>query len=238
MQNKYRRTITLSLLFFNLSLLSNRYISRFANSITSLKSYHRKDAQKELFKLVRIQRPSDIETLYATIHALEIGSTFPIISIHADTLKKSLEHFSETEGIVTKIYELLGSTDTVRFFDGHIYELEKALAIYERNDGEHIEAFSAPLYCYKKRKFRVMDIITNRRFIECKNIDWNYVPADKDWNAVCKLRKQFLNEQALAHIENERTNGKKQFIVASKKAITLGWQAWFKEHSIAYEEDA
>lgn len=237
MQLRYALSLTLYFFVFPFCLHANPYIHRFAQAISTLKAHQQPKAQQELLKMVRIQRPSDVATLYATINALGLGTTYPILNAHAATIKNALETFSEVENIATKIHETLSAIDNPHFMKGHVYELEKALAIHEHNDDEKIESFSAPLHCPQGTYFRILDIITNRRFIECKNINWDHVPVNSGRKIASYLKQQFLDEQKLVAAENERTNDDKRFVVASKQPIPSNWQACFKEHGIEYESD-
>jgi len=106
---------------------------------------------------------------------------------------------------------------------GAMYELEKALALIEHNE--------FPLEFGKHLKFetlsREFDIITSKRLIECKNIDWSKITEERLADMKSKFGKQKKVAKGLDEI----------FEVHSKRPISDSWKQWFRKKGIQFVED-
>ncbi len=104
-----------------------------------------------------------------------------------------------------------------------MYELEKALELIEQNE--------FPLEFGKHLKFettsREFDIITSKRLIECKNIDWSQITGKKLEKMQIVFGKQKKVAQGLGEI----------FEIHSKRSIPDTWKQWFRKKAIHFIED-
>jgi len=117
-----------------------------------------------------------------------------------------------------KIYES-GKLGTAR---GAMYELEKALELIEQNEfilefGKHLKF---------KTTSREFDIITSKRLIECKNVDWSKMAAQELATKKAQFGSQIKIAKGLGKI----------FEVHSKKSIPDVLKQWFRKKSIPFIE--
>ncbi|MGB8367611.1 MAG: hypothetical protein WCD44_04595 [Candidatus Babeliales bacterium] len=120
----------------------------------------------------------------------------------------------------TKGCELKGTLGTAR---GAMYELEKALELMEKKEtilefGKHLKFDSVS---------HEFDIITNKRLIECKNINWATLTEEK----LRKMKSIFGGQKTIAKGLD------KIFEVHSKTSITESWKQWFTKKGIIFVED-
>jgi len=99
---------------------------------------------------------------------------------------------------------------------GALYELEAAAAL-ERM-GETITQFG------KKVSGREFDILTDRRLVECKNIDWSKLSH----KAIDDLRSSLCMKKGIAE------SGGVEFAFYSKNTIPDEWRIWLSKKSINY----
>lgn len=132
-------------------------------------------------------------------------------------------------GIVLKKIE--SSPYNCRSALGYEYEIEKAVHITESDNNEKVVEFGYRLKCPHSGKSREFDLRTNKRLIECKNIEWKKA-------SVKKLKKQFLDQRDLAMHYNKTNNASIMYVVCSKNPIPERWKAWFHDNKIAFEETA
>lgn len=113
---------------------------------------------------------------------------------------------------------------------GPLYELEKALKLEAA--GEKVLEFG------RKVGGRDFDIITAKRWIECKNIDWDRLKLtgeslldDKIQDAIAKAQSTFCQQAELAKKFNAN------FELHSKNKIILKWEDWLVKKKISFYED-
>jgi len=113
----------------------------------------------------------------------------------------------------------VGHLNTAR---GSMYELEKALELIEQNE--------FPLELEKHLTFestsREFDIITSKRLIECKNVDWSKIMSGK----LANMKGQFGSQIKIA-----KGRGK-IFEVHSKRPIPDVLKQWFGKKGILFIE--
>jgi hypothetical protein len=108
-----------------------------------------------------------------------------------------------------------GHLNTAR---GALYELEKALSLQKK--GEPILQFG------EKIGGREFDIITSKKMIECKNINWGRMNAE----AIHNKQSTFMHQKTIAESKN------KIFEVHSKLPISHSWKQWFEKKGIPFFE--
>jgi len=136
-------------------------------------------------------------------------------SIHLQNLEHFLKHYLVTKNIFKSEP---GELNTAR---GAMYELEKAFELIEQNEfplefGKTFESTS-----------REFDIITSKRLIECKNIDWLQIAETR----LEVMKSKFGDQKKIA----ERLG--KTFEVHSKTLISDKWKQWFRKKCIQFVED-
>jgi len=113
-----------------------------------------------------------------------------------------------------------GHLNTAR---GAMYELEKALELIEHKE--------LPSALGKRLVFEStsceFDIITSKRLIECKNINWPQITGERLREMKIKFGKQKKVAKGLGEI----------FEVHSKRSIPDRWKQWFRKKGIRFVED-
>ncbi len=106
---------------------------------------------------------------------------------------------------------------------GAMYELEKAFELIEHGE--------PPLKLGKHLRFesisREFDIITSKRLIECKNINWSTMSPGE----LARKKTQFGMQSKIAKGLGE------VFEVHSKQPIPDSWKQWFIKKGIQFIED-
>ncbi len=160
------------------------------------------------------------------ITSLYIPSAFGIIN--PSVLKQAYKIFSYTPGAKTVFKKIKSSSHDCHSTKGYEYEIKTAVKIKNKKEEKIIE-FGCRLKCPKSRKVREIDIRTDKRFIECKNINW------KKTN-VKKLKKQFCDQRDLTDFYNKINKTNIFYVVCSNNPIPAQWKKWFDRENIAFEE--
>jgi len=112
------------------------------------------------------------------------------------------------------------------------YEIAAALSIEYEQSGETVIAFGKPTdYDTRLAKCFLHNVITNKRWIECKTIDWNSMDSGKQ---IKNLRHQLLRQQTLVAQYNQLQNQSLPYELFCKYPATTTWAEWFTEHTIPY----
>jgi hypothetical protein len=125
------------------------------------------------------------------------------------------------EGVLAKLFNCgkkgngPGKLATAR---GAAYEIEKAYDLMQR--GEKVIEMG------KRCGSREFDIITNTKYIECKNIDWSTIPRTK----ITDMKSTFGQQAQVAKQQG------KIFEIYSKQPISQYWKGWFAEKQIKVVE--
>lgn len=136
-------------------------------------------------------------------------------------LKAAIDSFYATPGFQETLQFILNDNDESKY-KGCLWEIECALNLCER---ESILAFNQHMPDDSGREF---DIITNKHWIECKNIE------PKQWRKKKqKFFKQFIEQRNIV-TEHNQTNTPIKYTLCSKNEIPVKWKAWFDENNISY----
>lgn len=204
---------------------------------TVLFATHKRVPQQQRDLLLTIknrQIPHHQYELHMITAALSRGTQFPLITQAREIIDESINVFAHVPGFATKFKSLITALHNEHFFKGYLYELEKALAIAQAiHTQEYVERFEKILHNpHAKQRCRI-DIATNERLIECKNINWKNAVCRLHPKSTSSLQEQFLTHQYIINaIHTSRT-----YAVSSKKNIPKIWREWFDKYQIAYEED-
>jgi len=152
------------------------------------------------------------------------------------SLNGGLTH--EQEAIITRAEKffftiasfktLIEKTRAAQYPEGFIYEIEKASALVKKQQ-ERVDAFG--LFIQFKRCKKEIDIVTESRFLECKNTSWKLPPDGEK-----QLKQQFKEQCFLTKKYNEEHGTNFIYMVCSKQPIPDTWKTWFKKQCIRYEE--
>jgi len=170
----------------------------------------------EQFTQIRTTQLIEVPIMKDIINALDGAETFPDISNNYKTLIHAIAAFNSIPGFALTLQMLFNKLNTPQA-KGHIFELENGLRIAQQKPTEAITSFNQTIMF--GTIVRSLDIITERRFIECKNICWAKAPANE-------LRKQFMDQKLLAAYVNSL------YEVHSKQKPTKAWLDWFKQNNI------
>ena len=163
------------------------------------------------------------------ITSLYIPSAFG--RINPSLLLRASKYFHNTPGFITVLRKIKSSSHNCHSTQGYEYEIEKAVHITKSNNNEKVSKFDHKIKCPHSKKSREFDLRTNKRLIECKNIEWKKASGKR-------LKKQFLDQRDLATHYNKTNGTNIMYVVCSKNPIPKRWKAWFHDNKIAFEETA
>ncbi len=188
------------------------------------------------------------------IDALEKNDTFPVLTNNKQTVDTAIRLFSNTPGFLPILRHILVTVDAPNDAKGSLYLLERAIDFAPHGEIQALSTEKQVLLPIEMTKIEqakksppeaeqenplirgVVDIVTARVWVKCKNINWNKLPLHvKNLARVTELKEQFLTLQQLADEYNAtHTEDDVTFVVSSKTAIPASWKAWFDDHIIAY----
>ncbi len=177
------------------------------------------NAPSELIEAVGQIRTTEIinpDLLHEAISAISDTETFPEVTDNEKILHASIDHFIFVPGFIITLQKLLTRLNT-HAAKGHLFELSHALHIRKRYPEETITSFNK-LLCAGSIT-RELDLVTPRRVIECKNIDWARGNTQN-------LRAQF-KEQSLIAAFNDIP-----YQIHTKQEPPKAWREWFKQNNI------
>ena len=74
---------------------------------------------------------------------------------------------------------------------------------------------------------REFDIITQNKWVECKNLNWEKIDTVRD---ITRYKTNFQQQKLIAQHHN------KFFELYSKQPIPTSWKEWFKTNNIIFYE--
>lgn len=151
---------------------------------------------------------------------------------HQQLLESSVINFALTPGFSKVLGKLFDQADKCApYFRGTLFELEKALEIQRSGTGERVISFNQLVQANTQRGSlcREFDIITDRRYIECKAINWQILGVHAP-----QLEKQLLDQQAIIRALSILHNQKLALHLCSRELIPDGWRIWLDEKKISY----
>ncbi|MEX0849297.1 MAG: hypothetical protein WD055_03645 [Candidatus Dependentiae bacterium] len=167
------------------------------------------------------QSKSD-DALTETLSSLEKLSAH--LHSYRSMLMLSATLFLNTPGYIETL-RLVTDTHNEIMIKGHAYEIERAISLYEEN--ETIKHFNKILT--DGTLSREIDIQTDEHMVECKNITWHQSSS--------KLKKQFIEQQALVEHYNQVHDCNCIYQVSSKQTIPHKWKIWLIQQNIEIHEE-
>lgn len=152
--------------------------------------------------------------------------TIPRLKHDRLLLRQACNRFYKMPGFPETLQRIVKSNSDCDH-DGRIWEIECALKIQAANCSLAHPECVIEFNQFKSDQAgasREFDIITNKRWIECKNICWNICRNSDKWI------KQFKEQKSIA------SDYSVQYFVFSKKAIPESWQDWFKQQKIKFAD--
>ncbi len=153
---------------------------------------------------------------------------YPLLTAHYTLIQSALDNLIHITGFTGLVRLLLRNLNNNNGFSGLLYELEKGLEIYLEDEEEELVEFQRIIEIPYSNKIREFDIITTKRIIECKNINW----LKKN-----KPKKQFLVQQKVVNLLNKKNKTNLIYQICSKQAIPHNWQQWFTINNIRFSSD-
>lgn len=166
-------------------------------------------------------------------HALSKHHGIKDLQRHESLLAMGIVNFALTPGfniLLSKLFEQ-ANKKCPHHFKGTLYELTKALEIQRSGTGEHVEAFNqiieekTPQQGSLRREF---DIVTNKRLIECKTVNWNTIAH------TYAVRQQLLDQKQIALALQSRNKKDRMFQLCSRELIPWCWRNWLDTNGINY----
>ncbi len=164
--------------------------------------------------------------LFMSLHAMLKQNDDSYLAPLKQPLLNSFESFVHTPGYLKTLHLILSNYEIESIVKGNGYEIERAYDIH--NQGEKIEYFN--IHLSDGNTTRQIDIQTEYRCIECKNMHWSEFRNTKPTK---KLIRQFLWQQALIAL----LRPKHVYHVSSKQTIPESWKRWFEQQQIAFHEE-
>jgi len=225
---------------FLFSCHHEKTISHHIEDLAQFHSKHRKQSQlvvseelitkqKQLIKSFSHAKPHtiSIDEFEASIFFLYEFDTFSTLKSCYATIATALKTLHNIKGFTGLMRMLLLNLHQPGSFSGFLYELEKGLHIHKHCKHEHIVEFQQIIAIPDSKRTREFDIVTSKRIIECKNINWKKQ----------KLRKQFLAQKRVVEKINKKNRTNFAYEVCSKKPIPQNWQRWFTKNKIKFSSD-
>jgi|GEM_PF-2617464 hypothetical protein len=200
-----------------------------AHSIVKGSQSGRKKARTKLLEALKHPDNVDVPTLSYIFTAFHYQKNTHLFEHYSGTVYEAIEHFTQTPGFLEKMHDLLLYANHPSFAKGHMYELEAALTREE--NGNRVIEFCHDFYCKRTRRIRSIDLVTNKHFIECKNINWG---LHRTGIKAERIQNQLLSYKAFT--QSPDNDKKRTLLLVSKQPISDQWKDWLEEHKIAYEE--
>lgn len=148
---------------------------------------------------------------------------------HSHILMPAMRKFAQTDGFSETLTKfIVASLVKDHAAKGSLYEIETALKIAKDSEYriptevEKIVSFNQAVES-SDGICREFDIITSKRYIECKTVNWRHAK---------NCRTQFLEQQKIVQEINKDNKEPKSFIVQSKYPISPKWRIWFSKQKI------
>lgn len=152
-----------------------------------------------------------------------------LVRHHGPLITRAIAHFGSTPGFWPTLKLIIKHPTDYNYIKGYLWELEHALEIKQSCPQEKIIALNKHMPNTDNGKSRQFDIITSKRWIECKNnkrLRFKNERADG-------LRKQFTQQQEIVDLHNKIHNTAILYQVSFKEPIQLKWISWFRQKHIA-----
>lgn len=164
------------------------------------------------------------------VTALAYGNTIMPIARNRQMLEQSHDLFYDVpgyQGLVGRIIQHAGVPNEEDHFRGALFELQKAIEIEEADSDEYVQAFNQKLIGEESnRVLREIDIVTNKRWIECKDIQEHKKLGD--------YKKQIASQQKLALLYNLTAKAPITYEVHFKSTVSEALLDWLDGKDIAY----
>lgn len=151
---------------------------------------------------------------------------------HQHLLQSAVINFALTPGFSKVLGKLFDQADKCApYFKGTLFEIEKALEIQRAGTREQVLAFNHIIRADTQRGYlcREFDIVTNRRFIECKAVNWQTLGINTP-----QIQKQLLDQQAIIKALGIRHHKELPLHLCSRDLIPDNWRMWLDQEGISY----
>lgn len=115
------------------------------------------------------------------------------------------------------------------------FQLEVAYDIENSQIDETVDAFGQPSLVDQPNGQVVMyNVITNKRWIACKTVDWAKIQANRSRRQVKNLKKALLHSKKVADNYNKACSKELLFQICSHVPVTPFWQEWLEHQQIPH----
>lgn len=157
---------------------------------------------------------------------------FPILRSRIESIDHAIKLFDGTAGFRTLLIHVINESCLSHFLISHWYELYAALSIHNSySPYEQIVAFgNPPDYTTGTPQGGAYNIITNRRWITCKTIDWGsheYTTGKK----LRTLRKNLLTQSC----DIAEYNTQLKYEIISLHPLSRAWSQWLSDYDIPHQ---
>jgi hypothetical protein len=158
---------------------------------------------------------------------------FPTLRTHINSIDRAISYFLETPGfhslIIKFIRDVCDTAPHLKLW----HEIKTALDIEESDTDERVVAFGIPRNYQGPSLVHFHHIITNKRWLEYKTIQWGSLEFGRGKKAR-NLRRQLLRQQQLVEYYNSLHETQLSYELLCTRNVSPEWHEWLAEHRIAY----
>lgn len=190
-------------------------------------SHSRQREQERLLGLLKDRKRTLITNYGATVvECFSYGSAFPAIKSHKKELQEATAKLAHVDGFHSTLSKFIKTSHRPQG-KGSLYEITKTLALVQR--GEINVSMGPYMPVFEHRSY--IDVTTEKRWIECKNINWAISDIDK-------LKGQFLKHLKALELYNYKNKTTLVYEVHSKTAIPIHIKQWLTDNGIGFHDEA
>jgi hypothetical protein len=238
MNNQSRSLLLLALMFAYshtaIAVQKKCIIKQLIKQINKKRNTNPYKAQEELLNLLSQQATLPTAKLASIVTALEKQETFPFLNTHSNDIDTALRKFDSTPGFNKTLQTFLINIKTPNRAKGFLYEMQKGVQLTQNKD-ETIEAFAQEIYIDDESPMREFDIFTDKRWIECKDVNWPARPLNSP--SMQKTQQQLVDQQRIVQQYNKTNKNAIAYEVHSKQPISAPWKQWFANNKITCVEE-
>lgn len=149
-------------------------------------------------------------------------------------IDEAIKRFDDAPGFRAPLVNAIKDICHSLYFSKYWYDITAALQIKDAMPEETVIAFGLPTnYGPNCPKGAMHNLITYKRWIECKTIDWNS-PVYSSGKKLKNLRRALLEQQTLVAEYNEKQESALSYELFSKYPMSDAWNKWLEDYEIPY----
>ena len=195
-------------------------------------------AQNQVFETLQSNQDMPLNLFNCALDILLIRNDRTVpkcmnIQNHIKQIDNAIALFGTIPGFRSRIVHCICQS-SLALSKRNWYTIAAALQIESTPDDEIVVAFGRPAdYNAQLPNCSPQNIITNKRWIECKTIDWSapFMAAGRNKRNLCR---QLLRRQELVTTYNQMRAKTLSYELLCNRPVTVEWDGWLREHAIPY----